>query len=241
MTTHPDEAALLGLMDGALDPAAHAAADAHVSACAACRAELDLLRRRMRRLEEVLARTDFPLPSRGAKVIPLRRAVPGWLRAAAVLLAVVGAAALATPARAWLSGRWSALAGVQAKPAPAPRPGPAAPASAAAPSAYVRFDVAGPAFALHIQHPQRAGTLLLRAGSSSAATAQVVPGTGSADLLVLPSGLRIGNAPGSAAEYVIVLPPSVQSVAVRVGDASPVIYRASRMGGAGVRVPLARR
>jgi hypothetical protein len=238
MTTHPDEAALLGLMDGALDPAAHAAAEAHVRACAACRAELDLLRRRMRRLEEVLARTDFPVPSRGARVIPLRRAVPQWLRAAAVLLAVVSAAALATPARAWLAERWSALAGTQAKPAPAPRPRPTMSAPASAPSAYVRFEAAGPGFALQVAHPQRAGTLLLRTGSSSAATAQVLPGTGTADLLVLPTGLRIGNAPGSAAEYVVVLPPSVRTVTVRIGTSPPVVYRASELGGAGMRVPL---
>lgn len=240
MTAHPDEVALLGLMDGALDPAAHAAADAHVRACAACRAELELLRRRMRRLEEVLARTDFPVPASrapGARVIPLRRAFPGWLRAAAVLLAVVGAAALATPARAWLAERWTALAGGPVKPAPAPRPS-AAPAPAPVPSAYVRFAAVGPGFALQVQHPQRGGGLRLRTGSSPMATAQVVPGTGTADLLVLPSGLRIGNVPGSATEYVVVLPPSVRKVTVRVGSVPASVFRAPELRGAGVRVPL---
>jgi hypothetical protein len=243
MTAHPDEVALLGLMDGALDPAAHAAADAHVGACAACGAELELLRRRMRRLEEVLARTDFPVPATrvpGARVIPLRPAFPGWMRAAAVLLAVAGAAALATPARAWLAERWTALSGVQAKPAPAPRPSAAPAPVAEPPTAYVRFAAAGPDFSLHVQHPQRGGALRLRTGSSSAATAQVVAGTGTADLLVLPAGLRIGNAPGSSAEYAVVLPPSVRTVAVRVGGAPPVLYRAPELGGAGVRVALGR-
>lgn len=238
MTTtagHPDEATLLGLMDDALEGDERDAAEAHVRGCIACRAEMEHLQRRMRRLEEMLARTDFPLPE--PKVVPLRpraRATSRWMRAAAVVLVTLGAAALATPARAWIASWLSGLAPkprVEAKHTPPPPP-----VGAPAQSSQVRFPVHGPTFTLTVARTQRAGGVVIRASSSGAATAEVVAGT--ADLLVLPDGLRIGNAPGSAAEYVVVLPPSVRTVRIRVGDRAPVTLRTATLGARGTRVRL---
>ena len=55
---HPDDGALLRLLDGE-------AADAqfHVASCAACRERLGTLRRRASALSSLLGRADFPIPS----------------------------------------------------------------------------------------------------------------------------------------------------------------------------------
>ncbi|HEY0153078.1 MAG TPA: zf-HC2 domain-containing protein [Longimicrobium sp.] len=244
---HPDEAKLLGLMDGALDAGERAWAEAHVRECASCRADLDGLRRRLGRLDALLARTDFPPPAaRGAKVVPLRRRTPpaarAWLRAAAVLLVVLGAAALATPARAWMA-EWllgyGGSPGQRANPAPAAQG--AAPALDSRQSSQVRFAATGPSFTLWIESPQRAGSLLVRTTPSGAATAEVVAGTGNAELLVVPQGLRIRNVPGSAAEYRVVIPASVRTVRVRLGQAPALLLRTAEIGAQGTTVRLGQR
>jgi hypothetical protein len=244
---HPDEAKLLGLMDDALGAGERAVAEAHLRECASCRADLHRLRRRLGRLDELLARTDFlPPAGRDAKVVPLRRrARPGaasWLRAAAVVLVLAGAAALATPARAWmaewLAGSRGPSAGPASPAAPAPR---AAPAAGAKQSSQVRFAAAGASFTLWIEGPQRAGAVTVRTTPSGAATAEVVAGTGDAELLVVPQGLRIRNAPESAAEYRVTIPASVRTVRVRVGEASTLLLRTPEIGASGVRVGLDRR
>jgi hypothetical protein len=243
---HPDEAKLLGLMDDALDAGERAAAEAHVAECASCRADLDRLRRRLDRLDGLLARTDFLSPgARDAKVVPLRRRTPpaagAWLRAAAVLLVAMGAAALATPARAWMA-HWLLGNGSRSQPA---QPAPAAPAAAPAlgprQSSQVRFAAAGPSFTLWIESPQRAGALLVRSTPSGAATAEVVAGTGDAELLVVPQGLRIRNVPGSTAEYRVVIPASVRTVRVRVGQAPVLLLRTTEIGAQGTTVRLEQR
>jgi anti-sigma factor RsiW len=90
------------LLDGELPPAMRDAAEAHLAACTACRAEADALRRTIARVralpQSVPPRRD--LRPRGTEarpgVLPLRRgAVPRWaavLAAAAVLVLALGAA-----------------------------------------------------------------------------------------------------------------------------------------------------
>ncbi|HEU0053101.1 MAG TPA: hypothetical protein VFQ39_07980, partial [Longimicrobium sp.] len=71
--------------------------------------------------------------------------------------------------------------------------------------------------------------------SGASATAEVVGGD--ADLLVLPSGLRIGNAAASTAEYRIGIPDGVRRVTVRAGGTTTTV-ETSRIGAEGVRIGL---
>ncbi|HEX8696096.1 MAG TPA: hypothetical protein VF746_27010 [Longimicrobium sp.] len=247
---HPDDGVLLRLLDGEEDAPG---AGEHVAACAACRERLDALRRRGARLAAVLARADFPVPdsapavpSPDARVIPLRRpersaAMRPWLRAAAVVALLLGIGVLATPARArvaaWVSERWGEVFGRQAgAPAPAPPSAPA-PAPAAAPAAAsVRFVPAGSTFTVEVEHAQGAGGLTLVRVAGENATAEVA--AGEAELLVLPAGLRIRNAAGSAAEYRVGVPAGVRRVTVRVAGGRTTTVEASRIGAEGRRIGL---
>lgn len=262
---HPDEGVLLRLLDGEAD-AETTAADEHAETCAACRGRLALLRRRADGLAALLAASDFPVPASAppsigfasapstaspddadddAKVIPLRRpstpapASRPWLRAAAIILLVLGVGAVATPARAWIAALVAELLGGDPPSQPAPSPttkSAPAPAPAAA-SSRVEFVPTGSAFTIDVAHPQAAGALTLVRAAGPSATAEVVAGTGEADLLVLPSGLRIGNAAQSTAEYRVSVPASIRRVTVRVGGGTTTVD-ASAIGAEGRRIEL---
>ena len=269
LTGHPDDGALLRLLDGE-DDGDTAAAREHVATCADCRRRLATLRRRGERLAVLLARTDFPVPasapgpvgevasddaipaieaspSSDAKVIPLRRRTAAastdsrrtWLRAAAIVLLVLGVGVVATPARAWIAAFLSDLMG-GGDPAPVETPvapptvdqPPAAPAA----SSSVRFVPAGSTFRIDVAHEQAAGGLTLLRAEGESATAEVLGGE--ADLLVLPSGLRIGNRAGSAADYRVSVPAGVRRVTVRVGGGAPTTVDAAEIGAEGRRIGL---
>jgi len=248
---HPEDGVLLRLLDGEADAAEQATAAPHAAACAECRARMDALARRRDRLAALLARTDFPVPASAAPepgVIPLhsrRRetAAPArpWLRAAAIVLVVLGAGVVASPARAWiarmLTEAWESVAG-DAPPAPAPAPAPAPKPAEQAPAAQVGFVPTGAELSVVVAHPQEAGVLTVAAAPGASATAEVVGGTGSADLLVLPAALHVRNAPGSAAEYRVTLPASVRRVRVRVGGGRETVVNMAEVGAEGRRVEL---
>jgi hypothetical protein len=251
---HLDDGALVRIADA--DAAPLAAERAHVDACTECAARLASVRRRSVRLSAVLARADLPLPAlsipgpASATVIPLRRAasprpaVPGWMRVAAVVLATLGLALAASPARAWI-GEWIAAhwpSPETHRPAAARAPVRPPPAARRAPAGS-RVEFAAPAgeFRLEIAHPQKAGALTLEATAEAGASAEVVGGTGSADLMVLPAGLRIGNTAGSTADYRIALPASVRTVRLRIGGGPARTIRASELGSKPLRVDLGAR
>ena len=255
---HPDDGVLLRLMDGESDADA-AAAEEHLAACAECRERLAVLRRRTMKLGALLARADFPVPASSLadapsgtsaepdpKIIPLRRretpAPRPWLRAAAVVGLLLAAGIVATPARAWvaawISERWGELFGRGEMPRverPAPPAAPAPVQEAAA--SRVEFVPAGATFTVEVAHPQARGGLTLLPSTGETATAEVAAGTGEADLLVLPSGLRIGNEAGSAAEYRVSVPTSVRRVTVRVNGRAETV-ETSRLGAEGRRIGL---
>jgi hypothetical protein len=164
-----------------------------------------------------------------------RRAAPAasraWLRAAAVAALVIGAGLFSSPVRAWfrdfLGGAGSgAPAAVQPPTAPAPVPVEGSPST----SARVHFTPQGEEMAVEIAHAQSGGALVLATAPSSTATAEVRAPIGAlADLLVLPTGLRIDNRAGSVAEYHVTVPATVQRVRVRVGAAPAITVPAAEL------------
>jgi hypothetical protein len=252
-TGHPEDGVLLRLLDGEASDVERARDGAHAASCDECRARMAAMERRKASLGALLARTDFPVPASAppeTKVIPLRpRAVPDrpWLRAAAILLVVIAAGVVASPARAWIgrwvAERWAELTGdapERTPPPAAPAPAPA-PAPQEAPASQVSFVPSGGELRVVVAHPQAAGALTLAAAEGSSATAEVVGGTGMADLLVLPAALHVRNAPGSAAEYRLALPSTVRRVRVRVGDGRETVVEMAGVDAAGRRVELSAR
>ncbi|HEX6748196.1 MAG TPA: hypothetical protein VF092_12950 [Longimicrobium sp.] len=255
---HPDDGLLLRLMDGEADPAERADAARHVETCIACRERMARVRLRRERLTAMLAAADFPIPGSIApasaktepEVIPLRARRPAparpratWLRAAATIVLLLAAAAMATPARAWiaqwLGARWAAITHRETTPRPAPAPAPAAPvAPQTRTSAQVRFVPAGSELRVDVAHPQAAGALTLVPVAGPSAGAEVVGGD-EVNLLVIPAGVRIGNADGTVASYRITVPEAVRRVRVRIAGGGEVVVPRAEIGG-GRTIPLAR-
>lgn len=249
---HLDDGELLCLLDGEADGALRTDGEAHLAACGTCRERLDRYRTRRERLAHLLVRADYPVPvapSADPKVIPLRprAAAPRpafggrpWLRAAAVVLLLATAAAMATPARAWIMewvGRqWSRVAQEDRPAAPRSAPVQAPPAQAQA-SAQVRFVPAGSELRVDVANPQSTGALTLVPVSGQSASAEVV-GAQAVEMLVVPSGLRIRNTPGASADYRVQVPDGVRRVRVRIGSGSEITVERAEIGSAGTRLPL---
>jgi hypothetical protein len=160
-----------------------------------------------------------------------RRTAPAsraWLRAAAVAALVIGAGLFSSPVRAWFRdflGGTGSGASVAERPAPAPAAPVAEPPSG---GARIHFTPRGEEMAVEIAQAQAGGALVLSTAPSSTATAEVrAPSGALADLLVLPTGLRIANSAGSVAEYHVAVPATVQRVRVRIGSAPAITVPAS--------------
>jgi hypothetical protein len=250
-----NEGTLLRLLDGELPPAERRAADAHLTACAACAAELEALRERARRVRAALdaAVRDVPVPPfpraavAGAAAARRAGAWRGPLRAAAAVTLAAGLALAAPPVRDFVRG----LAGAPARPAgddvpaPPPAPGPAAaPAlggSAGAPP-LVEFAPDGPDLVLEFDAAPRAGSLVVAVRDTPTVALSASADVGAAGhVVVLPAGLRVRTTAATAADYRVVVPASLRSVRVRVGGAAALALRdAELVAGRDVRVPLAR-
>lgn len=192
------------------------------------------------------AKSSVDAKSSGAKVIPMRRAARRastnrpWLRAAAIVLLVLGVGVLATPARAWVAALVAELFGGGDEPAPVEAPAPtttAEPAPETQAASRVEFVPAGSTFSIDVANAQAAGGLTLQRAAGETAVAEIV-GAGSADFLVLPSGLRIQNAAGAGAEYRVSVPASVRRVTVRVAGHETATVDVREMGPEGRRIGL---
>ncbi|MFL5386822.1 MAG: hypothetical protein ACJ8GN_30380 [Longimicrobiaceae bacterium] len=253
---HPDEGALVRLLDGEADAAERASHGAHVGGCELCRRELARVRARRERLAALLVRADFPMPASSppepgvirfprVRPEPARRMDRRWLRAAAAVLLLVAAAAVATPARAWiaewLGERWAALThrtSEERRPVPAPAPAPPAPAQAVS-SSKVSFVPGGSELRVEFAQRQAAGALTLVAVDGDAAYAEVLGSDVLVDVLVGPSGVRIRNDAGMTVGYRVAVPAGVRRVRLRVGGAERVVARAD-IGPVGWAMPLGR-
>ena len=183
--------------------------------------QTDVLNRRAQRLSALLREADHGVPAiafpadriaRAAR----RRTVVRWRVAAAIALFAVAAVGV-RPVRAWILQAARALFGATAGAPRAAAPRAAAPAAG---SSRVSFSPAAGAFALRVARPQSGGTLTVEVSDGGVASAAVTGG-GSAELVVLPDGLRILNDSGSAASYVVRLPASLARIDVGVAGLAP--------------------
>jgi hypothetical protein len=247
---HGTDGELIGLLDGDVD-ATRSTIGAHVDTCAACTARLTVLQQRADRLSDLLAMTEPPridrarlLPASDRLASALRRArrrafwSPG-MRAAAGLLLLTGVAA-ASPARGWILDRVSwrrAEPPLRVHPV-APRT--PVPESGQAAGSIVRFAPDSDELVIRFAVRPAAGSLTLVAGDDVRSSAQVVSGAHGEAFLVLPSELRVRNAPGSLAGYQVILTPAVRRVRVELGvgdvteianvDVTPGMRRVIQLG-----------
>lgn len=238
---HLSDGDLVRFLDGEGDPAEQERTNTHLRGCQPCAERLQSLRRRSRELSLLLAQTTpaAPEPDVLAAMRTRKRgqASPPWLRAAAMVVAVLSAALLAEPVRAWVAellgiGRTELAAPTQ----PEPRAAPVTPSASEA-GTRVGFTPTAAEVDLDVASYQQGGAISFVAGEVPEVTVQVQGGT--ADLLVLPSGIRIGNTPESTADYQVMLPAGVRQVRVRVGGGAPRLIPAARVA-AGERLDLRR-
>lgn len=164
-------------------------------------------------------RDDFVAQVRSIYVARLKargrpRDRSGWLRAAAVIIALLGASLLVPPVRAWIVDRLEAITGDEGT---AAEPSPGMPPDAGAPIAY-DITVTGSVLEVAIDEVQVDGELVI--GRSAAAGAHLEPlGGGAGDPVLLSSDrVRIQNAAGSTSSYRLTVPPAVTTVRLRVSD-----------------------
>ena len=102
----------------------------------------------------------------------------------------------------------------------------AAGAVAAAPQAHpdggtrVRFTPTGPELSIEFATAPDEGRVELRVGDGPTTVVEVLGGVAEAELLVLPTGVRVLNAPGAGASYRVTVPSTVRVVRIAVGDST---------------------
>ncbi len=150
-----------------------------------------------------------------------------WLGAAAAVLLFAGAATAAVPAlRGWVAARWAQVAtpGATVRRTALPvSESPAAPLQQR--GAVVSFHPLGDEFVIRFDKPPAGGVLVLSrvagvasTSMSTAASAEIIRGGTTDELVVLPRELRIRNSASSVADYRVVLPASVHSVRIVFGN-----------------------
>jgi hypothetical protein len=247
---HGTDGELIGLLDGDVD-ATRSMIGAHVDTCAACTARLTVLQQRADRLSDLLAMTEPPRIDR-ARLLPAsdrlasaygrarRRAFwsPG-MRAAAGLLLLTGVAA-ATPARGWILDRVPWRGSESTTPDRVVTDQPPQPVPEQVAGSIVRFAPDSNELVIRFAVRPAAGSLTLVVGEDVRSSAQIVSGARGEAFLVLPSELRVRNAPGSLAVYQVMLSPAVRRVRVELGvgdvteiasvDVTPGMRRVIQLG-----------
>lgn len=221
---HLADGDIVQVMDGVAAEPTNSHAGAHLAQCDVCTARLRQLRRRSERLGHLLREADWvvpPTPLRDeVSVRRARRAPPGALRAAAVVLLLVGAGAIASPLRAWVanwaSEGWVWLAGEEARPA---TEGPGTIAVEPPSRPRVRFVPADGVFTVHFDEAHAGGTVELGLSRSDFATVEQVGGAAAAALLVIPheSRVRVRGGTADPADYLVRVPDGTREVRIQVG------------------------
>jgi hypothetical protein len=139
-----------------------------------------------------------------------------WLRAAAIILALAGAAMVVPPVRAWVIDQLQKLGGEDGRTDTPTQPADGV-ASAAADTLPVTFAVTQPSFDIVFESAQVGGRrLTLRSTEDAAATIQI--SGASEGITTLPASLRIANTATAAVNYELSLPALVKLVRVRIGE-----------------------
>jgi hypothetical protein len=225
---HLEDGDVIRLLDGECSEEEARLFRTHLDRCDDCQRKTDELRRLSQELSSALQLTDEP-PATGDSSPPevlgtIRPSLPQrhWTRwrvtRAAAAIVILAAALSATPARAWLVEGWDALKSlVVGEPVEQPEVAPA-PVESGEISSVITFTPAGPEFMLQVIHVQAGGTLYLTVAPTASASAGVMGGDGSEEIVVLPNGFQIRNATTSTASYEVRLPNHLETLEVRVGD-----------------------
>ena len=216
---HPGDVELVQLMDGELPDETSASVRAHIDGCCSCRERIEELEGISGWFHSTVEETDSAIEvdemARARALSAVRIAarnkterqplVPqGWFRAAAAILLIIGGGLSVSPLRAWLldpGGEEAVQAPVVAAPVQA-----AAPADA---GARLSFRPVTASFTIELANPQTVGTVTIGRSPTGQASAQIIGGTEQESVMILPSGLRIENAPESTASYRILLPATL--------------------------------
>jgi hypothetical protein len=211
-----NDADLVRYLDGELDAGGRARVEAEVAADADLAARLEKLRRRGKRLRRMLERTDpAPPPARphpegaveaaGSPALTL-------MRAAGVLLVLIGVVSLVPPVRTWIAAQWQRIA-----PSPETAPPPGEPpllripdtVSIAFPSTYQSFD-------FELIARQKTGKIRIRVADVEQVAAEMYTRTHTEEFFKFPGGLRVVNTATTVADYDIVVPSRVRIIRVTV-------------------------
>lgn len=235
---HLGDAEIMRLLDGD-DPAEAARSELHVLSCGHCSDQLAALRRdavtvrawldRAAFEEEVLRVPPLPLPAR--PVSRSRRAHPAapWLRAAAVLLLLAAPVAAVPALRQLLADTIADLRGGD-------RADVEAVTATAEAGTTVRFVPDGGDFVVRFDEPQSAGTLRLGYSASEEAVLRVFGDAGEGPVVSAQS-VHVRNATGSAASYLLEVPPAITRLRIQVAGRMTAAFDAAELR-AGVELPV---
>jgi hypothetical protein len=243
---HIDDGTLQQLVDG--EPRANRdAVEAQLAACTECRDRLTSGRARSHALSALLSATRPPslddleaarqrrdIEARLAHTIRVRRRTrTAAVRAAAASAVLFAGIAMASPMWSWVTARLGRSP--ERVPLAPPRSSPAV-ATGTATGAVVSFETDAPELLIQVAATQCAGALEIRGDTAGRTTASVLGGDET--LVVLPSAIRIHNAPVSNSSYVVSTGVNVHRVRLHLGDSAiserVIIVRP----GSSTRVPL---
>ncbi len=218
---------------------------AHLLDCSACASRLTTIQSRLAHLAVVLRDADNAigadlaphvsietlkqraaerLLSRTNRASRITYARHRSLGAAAAVLLFAGAAAAAVPAlRGWIAVHWTQVATSHTTSGTTPLVSAPTPAQAQHSGAVVSFHPLGSVFVIRFDEPPAGGILVLSSvvrttsATPNVASAEVIGGGATDELLVWPGELRIRNSASSIANYRVALPVSVHSVHIVFG------------------------
>ena len=230
---HLEDGDVIRLLDGECSPEETGLLRPHLERCDECRHKLDELTLLSRQFSSALELADAPAPpeeTTAPQVIGTIRPSPPrqhWTRwrvtRAAAAIALLAAALTATPARAWLVQRWHDLKSL-AMGAPVEQPEVTPPpAQPVEPGSVITFTPAGPQFTLRVAHTQPGGTLYLTVDATASASAGIVGGDGSEEIVVMSDGFQIRNRATSTASYRVRLPNHLSTITVHIGDREELV------------------
>lgn len=208
----------------------------HMLECGACAGRMDTLRFASERARPAISEIQLPrgFPSVGEA---MRRAetagrkvgrgspdvTPKWLRAAAVIFALLLPLALIGPVRAavteWVRQGWMEMVG---RDTVSPRPSASESGRAEPPAGYTVWFTPGEArFEIVIETRQAGGQLLLGLATGTEGSLTIEDGDSEAALLT-DTGLVIRNDVSSETNYRVELPARVEHVRVRMASEDPI-------------------
>jgi hypothetical protein len=202
-------------LDGQLLAGEDAEVRQHVRSCVVCAARQEEIRRALDTVTDALQQTDARPQRSRARSIRWPVAI-----AAGVLLALTLGVA---PVRGWIlrlpKTVWQAIAPGQITTPIVPDTS----LTAQPDVASVSFVPPAAVFVIEVTTMQSHGSLTIQVVDHDTATATVVGKGDTEEIIVLPSGFRIVNAPGSTATYTVQLPASLDRIRVVVAGQPAIV------------------